>query len=101
MIYSDCIPSLQEIKNETGWSGAGEVKQKILDQSKQLRRFGTKVEFHWVPGHKNVPGNVLADLVAKRAHQLTRGGFERSHMHLPLLGLRSDATYAPSKPILP
>ncbi|KAI4205855.1 MAG: hypothetical protein LQ350_000040 [Teloschistes chrysophthalmus] len=77
VIYSDCIATLQKIKKETGWSGAGGVKQKILDQSMQLQGFGTKVELHWVPGHKDIPGNVLADLVAKRARQLPQEKFER------------------------
>ncbi|KAL8638826.1 MAG: hypothetical protein Q9228_004057 [Teloschistes exilis] len=77
VIYSDCIPTLRKIKNETGWSVAGGLRQKIVDQSKQLQGYGTKVELHWVPGHKNIPGNVLADLAAKRARQLSQEKFER------------------------
>ncbi|KAL8688979.1 MAG: hypothetical protein Q9218_005240 [Villophora microphyllina] len=77
VIYSDSISVLRKIKNATGWSGVGNVKQKIVDQSKQVQRLGTEVELHWVLGHKNIPGNALADIIAKRARQFTQRALAR------------------------
>jgi hypothetical protein len=47
--------------------------QSVIDDcqiiAQQLQQLGVKPEFHWVPGHANVPGNDLADEHAKRAAQ--------------------------------
>ena len=43
--------------------------QKIVAQSLELDQLGVEVQLHWVPGHRNIPGNELADLVAKKARQ--------------------------------
>ena len=67
VIYSDCTTALEMIKN--GRSTSGKVVQKIIAQSVELQLLGVDVHLHWVPGHRNVPGNELADLVAKRARQ--------------------------------
>lgn len=40
--------------------------QKIIAQSIKLQQLGVDVHLHWVPGHRDIPRNELADLVAKR-----------------------------------
>lgn len=70
VIYSDCSTALQRIGN--GKSGGGVVAQKIITQSVELKRLGVEVQLHWVPGYRNIPGNELADLVAKKARQPTK-----------------------------
>ena len=67
VVYSDCTSALEMISS--GSSNSGKVVQKIIAQSVELQRLGVDVHLHWVPGHRNVPGNELADLVAKRARQ--------------------------------
>ena len=67
IIYSDCQRVLQKLRNE--WPGGGLVRHHIICQTQKLRRLGVNIELHWVPGHRHVPGNVLADLVAKKALQ--------------------------------
>jgi len=67
VIYSDCATALRRIGNDT--SGSGVVAQNIISQSIELKRLGVEVQLHWVPGHRNIPGNELADLVAKKARQ--------------------------------
>ncbi|CAD6577106.1 MAG: hypothetical protein ASARMPREDX12_008135 [Alectoria sarmentosa] len=67
VVYSDCAWALQKIGNSR--SGGGKVVQKIIAQSMELQRLGVDVHLHWVPGHKKIPGNELADLVAKQARR--------------------------------
>lgn len=67
VIYSDCTTALQRVGHDK--PGGGVVAQKIINQSIELKRLGVKVQLHWVPGHRNIPGSELADLVAKRARQ--------------------------------
>ena len=65
VVYSDCAWGLQRIKNIA--SAGGLVVQKIIAQSMELQRLGVDIHLHWVPGHRNIPGNELADLVSKKA----------------------------------
>lgn len=54
------------------WNGSpkgGNVVQKIIAQSIKLQQLGVDVHLHWVPGHRDIPGNELADPVAKKARQ--------------------------------
>ena len=64
-IYSDCQAALMWIGN--GYSYDRKVVRKIAAQSIELQQLGVDVHLHWCPGHRGVPGNELADLVAKRA----------------------------------
>ena len=63
IIYSDCEPALQRIRR-TGLVD-GLVEQKIFSQSQDLMELGVNVELHWCPGHRKVPGNELANRLAK------------------------------------
>lgn len=65
VIYSDCIAALGRIGNERPCMG--KAKQKVIAQSIELKGLGVEVQLHWVQGHRNVPGNELADLVSKKA----------------------------------
>ena len=67
VVYSDCKTALRWIGN--GSPKGGKVVQKVIAQSIQLQRLGVDVHLHWVPGHRDIPGNELADLVAKKARQ--------------------------------
>lgn len=67
VIYSDCQAALKWIR--TGYSCDRKVVQKIIAQSIELQQLGVDVHLHWCPGHRGVPGNVLADLVSKRARR--------------------------------
>ena len=66
VIYSDAMSGLCAIRNYSG----GAVVKEIIAQSMELERLSIKVQFHWTPGHRNIPGNELADLVSKRARQV-------------------------------
>ena len=63
VIYSDSKSALQSISNNSG----GVKVQEIIRQSVELKKLGVGVQLQWVPGHRNVPGNELADLVSKKA----------------------------------
>lgn len=67
VVYSDCKTVLRWIAN--GSLKDGNVVQKIIAQSIELQRLGVDVHLHWVLGHRDIPRNELADLVAKKAHQ--------------------------------
>lgn len=67
VIYSDCQAALTKIDN--GDSFDQKVVQKIIAQSIELQQLGVDVHLHWCPGHRGVPGHVLADLVSKRARR--------------------------------
>ena len=81
LIFSDCKDALVHIQHfESGKSCVNrggvpdEIVYKILTNTQQLSDEGVKVELHWVPGHKGVPGNELADEVAKYAARGKRLG---------------------------
>ena len=63
VVYTDCIRALWELERSEPILTA----RMILDRTQQLRRHGVDLELHWCPEHRKVPGNELADLVAKRA----------------------------------
>ncbi|KAL8910335.1 MAG: hypothetical protein Q9171_004379 [Xanthocarpia ochracea] len=65
VIYSDCQSALRRIGNLI--RGGGIVAQRIRNQTEELQELGVNVELHWCPGHRRVPGNSLADRLAKEA----------------------------------
>ena len=67
VVYSDCQSALYNIGN--GGSDGGKIVQRIIAQSMELQRLGVDAHLHWCPGHKNIPGNVLADLLSKKGRQ--------------------------------
>ena len=67
VIYSDSKTALQRIAGEK--LGSTEIVREIYERSEEMKKMGVEVHLHWVPGHRNVHGNELADLVAKRARQ--------------------------------
>lgn len=67
VIYTDCITARRRIGNDK--PGGRVVAQNIIIESIELKRLGVEVQLHWVPGHRNIPANELANLVTKMARQ--------------------------------
>ena len=69
VVYSDCkfflrrTIAFDESNGEDAHFLVGTTRRK----AEELRRRGISVELHWVPSHQHVPGNVLADKVARLA----------------------------------
>lgn len=69
VIYSDCTFALARIRDgNTDQPRLQDViTRKIAMRSVILKSHGINIHLHWVPSHVRIPGNVLADRVAKRA----------------------------------
>ena len=67
VIYSDCQHALRSIRRYESSNGA--VVQRIIAQSTKLEHLGIKIQLHWVPGHRNIPGNIVADSASRMARQ--------------------------------
>ena len=67
LVYSDCWSALDRIRTDR--SDHGFVTRKIISQSVELEKLGVELQLHWVPGHRNIPGNELADIVSKMARR--------------------------------
>lgn len=65
IIYSDCLSVLQSLRTRKQGRSVAEIN--IISRAHELMQLGVFVELHWVPGHRQVPGNYLADQVAERA----------------------------------
>lgn len=69
VVFSDSRSALASILNfglesrEFGYA----IIETILIKARELRRRGVRVFLHWVPSHQHVPGNELADWVARLA----------------------------------
>ena len=68
-IFSDCVSALRGIETFNGGNQQENetLLAKIAALASELKAYNVIVQLHWVPGHKGVPGNVLADIMAKRA----------------------------------
>ena len=73
VIYSDSQTALENVLNfyesdrNIGHPITEGITEAIMVKSRRLRRRGIRVILRWVPSHQHVPGNELADWVAKRA----------------------------------
>ena len=69
VIFSDCVSTLQKIENFTheGQCWGKPLLGRIVFLANELRKVAVKLQLHWVPAHKGIPGNYLADALAKRA----------------------------------
>ena len=65
IIYSDCLSVLQSLRTRKQARSFAEIN--IISRARVLMQLGVFVELHWVPGHRQVPGNYLADQAAERA----------------------------------
>lgn len=69
VVFSDSQATLKAIQEPRKWfsSSIGKFITEILQEVHQI---GLSVEFHWVPAHKGVIGNQMADKLAKEAARL-------------------------------
>lgn len=75
-----------------------ELCLQILEAYSKLRQLGTTVEFHWVPGHSEVVGNVIADQWAFNAclwfADVTVSVNDREVLVMPLEPLKIDEPWS-------
>lgn len=64
VIYTDSQSALHRIGRCAQGDG---IAARIGNQAKELQELGVNIELHWVPGHEKIPGNELADRMAKQA----------------------------------
>jgi ribonuclease HI len=65
-IFTDAQAPLKGIRNDDPGPGQWLVRR-ILRTERQLRQAGGTTEFRWIPGHKGIEGNEVADQWAKQA----------------------------------
>ena len=69
VIFSDCATALHRLEDFTNedqcWGRS--LLARIATLANELSILDVKVQLHWVPAHKGIPGNYLADFLAKRA----------------------------------
>jgi ribonuclease HI len=68
-VYSDNQASLLRLKNATDKPGQACLIRAIKATSSLIQK-GAKISLFWVPGHTEIEGNELADLLAKEALEL-------------------------------
>ena len=66
VIFTDNQATLQQIADPK-WCSGQVYLDSIVKKLDHRRALGTAVKFCWVPAHKGVPGNELADTAAKAA----------------------------------
>lgn len=69
VIFSDSMSALHRIKDYTheGQCWGRSLLDRIIYMANELGKIDVKLQLHWVPAHKGIPGNYLADALAKRA----------------------------------
>lgn len=69
VIFSDCISALQRVKDPTheGQCWGKPLLGRIMFLANELQKIDVKLHLHWVPAHKGIPANYLADVLAKQA----------------------------------
>jgi ribonuclease HI len=63
-IFTDAQAALKRIRNDDPGPGQW-LARRILRTERQLRQAGWTTEFRWIPGHKGIEGNEVADQWAK------------------------------------
>ncbi|KAJ9227411.1 hypothetical protein DTO271D3_1421 [Paecilomyces variotii] len=73
VIYSDCKEALRMILHLTRakQNGTNILVEEVIELANVLTSLFVSVELHWVPAHRDVPGNYLADYAARRAWDKT------------------------------
>ena len=69
-IYSDNQAGLYRLKTPSDYPGQS-CQIRASRATELVSQKGAKVSLNWVPGHKDIPGNELADSLAKEATTLT------------------------------
>lgn len=65
-IYSDNQAGLWRLKTPS--DNPGQANQiRAINAAKEVVKKGATIEYHWVPGHEDIPGNEKADALAKGA----------------------------------
>ena len=67
VMYSDCARALSRIAY--AWPDRRLVTLKIISQSIKLEQLKVEVQLHWIPGHRNIPGNELTNIVSRMARR--------------------------------
>ncbi|MCJ1453510.1 hypothetical protein MMC28_003857 [Mycoblastus sanguinarius] len=67
--FSDSVFTLNRIQDfgQKGQCWGSLVLGRIIRLANELKNLDVKVYLHWTPAHKNIPGNMLVDIMAKRA----------------------------------
>jgi ribonuclease HI len=73
LIYTDNQAAIRSVARPRGQSGAY-ILQIITQQLQELQIQGLAVEIRWIPAHKGIDGNELADCAAKEATGWRRRG---------------------------
>jgi ribonuclease HI len=63
-IFTDAQAALKRIRNDDPGPGQW-LARRILRTERQLRQAGWTTEFRWIPGHRGIEGNEVADQLAK------------------------------------
>jgi ribonuclease HI len=63
-IFTDAQAALKRIRNDDPGPGQW-LARRILHTERQLRQAGWTTEFRWIPGHRGIEGNEVADQWAK------------------------------------
>ena len=62
-IYSDSTSALHRIRSDK--EGPGQAMSREIRELEEVLGDSVPVEYHWVPGHENIPGNEEADIYAR------------------------------------
>lgn len=65
-IFSDSMSALQAIRRPGNKSGQ-QIIHAILRAAENTKNHGTMIRLQWIPGHCEIPGNEIADQLAKEA----------------------------------